>query len=103
MAITAPAAAASRVKDSMRAFIERRRRRKESSGAEQGRRGKGKRNRRRRCRRRVCLRRRRRRRRRHSRGGRLGLHPRISQHPLRIFTDICSQVHLLSFMMIADI
>ena len=37
------------------------------------------------------------------RGGRLGLHPRISQHPLRIFTDICSQVHLLSFMMIADI
>ena len=38
-----------------------------------------------------------------NRGGRRGIHPRISQHSLKILTDICSQVHLPSFMMIADV
>ena len=38
-----------------------------------------------------------------SRGGRGGRHPGLSQHSLWIFTDICSQVYLPSFMMIADV
>ena len=37
-----------------------------------------------------------------SRGGRGGVHTGISQHSVRIFTDICSQVYLPSFKTIGE-